>query len=389
MSHHHTSLNIAMVVGEASGDALAASFLRAIAHQFPQAHFFGIGGPQMRQEHFECLFEMESISTMGISEVIPHLPRLLFLRQQIIRLIINRRPHVFIGIDAPDFNFHIEKTLHREKIPIVHYVSPSVWAWRAKRVDRIAQFVDEVLCLFPMEPALYQAKGVHATFVGHPLASQIDPNINQHTSRHSLQLKKEQRLITLMPGSRHFEIQALAPIFFSAAKQLVQTQTCHQFTFALLAVNNKAKEQLQTILAKCDATDLPLIWVSAKDKYLYLSASDLVWVASGTATLEVALCRCPMVVLYKLSVFSYVLPSRLVHPRYISLPNNLLDKAIVPELIQHQANVQTLLQATTNWFNSSDKIIQTKEDFARLHQILRQDTDQLSVQAISHLINQT
>ncbi len=389
MSHHQTSLNIAMVVGEASGDALAASFLRAITHQFPQAHFFGIGGPQMRQEHFECLFEMESISVMGISEVIRHLPRLLSLRQQITRLIVNRRPHVFIGIDAPDFNFPIEKKLYCEKIPIVHYVSPSVWAWRAKRIDRIAQFVDEILCLFPMEPALYQAKGVHATFVGHPLASQIDPNINQYTSRHTLGLKKEQRLITLMPGSRHFEIEALAPTFFSAAKQLIQTHSHHQFTFALLAVNEKAKEQLQTILAQCNATDLPLIWVSAKDKYLYLSASDLVWVASGTATLEVALCRCPMVVLYKLSAFSYALLSRLVHSRYISLPNILLDKAVVPELIQHQANVKTLLQATANWLSSSDKIIQAKEDFARLYQILHQDTDRLSVQAISRLINQT
>ncbi|MFH4355218.1 MAG: lipid-A-disaccharide synthase [Neisseriaceae bacterium] len=380
------SLKIAIVAGEASGDVLGAALMRSIRNHHPEVTFFGVGGPLMEAEGISNYFKADQLAVMGLVEILKSLPQLLKIRHRLLEYLLLLKPDVYIGIDAPDFNFWIEKKLHEQKIAVVHYVSPSVWAWRTGRVKKIVKFTDLVLCLFPEEAETYVKAGGKAIFVGHPLASEIPLNISLKKSRQKLALREETLLISLMPGSRQQEIKRLAPLFLSTAKQLYYSYP--ELQLAIPYSSQVNRQLIEKIIQEHHWQFLPIHWVGAKEKHFYLSASNVTLVASGTATLEAALCRCPMVIAYKLSSISYFLLKRLVHTSLFGLPNLLLKRQVVPELIQDAATEEGLLTATQAWLNNGQKLDEVSQLFSQLHQNLHKNTSELAAIAILELIKE-
>ncbi|MDO4434687.1 MAG: lipid-A-disaccharide synthase [Alysiella sp.] len=373
------TLTIALCAGEASGDLLGAHLIEAIKKQRPDAQFIGIGGPLMIAAGCQSLFDQEKLAVRGYVEVIKRLPEILKIRRELVAKLLHIRPNVFVGIDAPDFNLGVAAQLKSAGIPTVHYVSPSVWAWKQGRVKTIVQQVNQVLCLFPMEAPLYQAAGGQALFVGHPLAQKLPINADKMVARERLKLPENVPVFAVLPGSRVSEIDYMAPTFFRTIQLLLRELPDAQFIVPYPTAATRSR--LQHHLAQPEFEKLPIRLQAAKTD-LACTAADVVLVTSGTATLEVALCKRPMVISYKISPLTYHLVRHKIKVPYVGLPNILLNKSVVPELLQHDATPEKLAAALLDWYRQPEKIAQLEQDFRQLHEMLLQDTDKLAADAV-------
>ena len=370
---------IAISVGEASGDLLGAHLIRAIKQRRPDAKFIGIGGERMKAEGFESLYDQEKLAVRGFVEVVKRLPEILKIRKGLVNDLIRIKPDVFVGIDAPDFNLGVAEKLKKAGIPTVHYVSPSVWAWRRERVNKIVHQVNRVLCLFPMEPQLYLDAGGNAEFVGHPMAQTMPLDDDRAAARTKLGVADEAVVFALLPGSRVSEIDYMAPLFFQTALLLLKRYP--QAQFLLPAATAATRRRIGEILAQPEFSAIP-VTITDKQSDTVCTAADVVLVTSGTATLEVALCKQPMVISYKISPLTYFYVKRKVKVPHVGLPNILLDKAAVPELLQHDAEPEKLAAAVAYWYDHPEAAADLKQDFRELHLLLRKDTDALAAEAV-------
>ncbi|MDO4877814.1 MAG: lipid-A-disaccharide synthase [Neisseria sp.] len=370
---------IALCAGEASGDLLGAHLIEAIRRRCPQARFTGIGGPRMAAAGFDSLYEQERLAVRGFTEVIRRLPDILSVRKGLIEQMKTAKPDVFVGIDAPDFNLYVEENLKQAGIPTVHYVSPSVWAWRRERVQKIVRQANRVLCLFPMEPKLYQDAGGRAEFVGHPLAQSLPLEADKNAAREKMRLEQDIPVFALLPGSRVSEIDYMGPVFLRAARLLLQHYP--RARFLLPVATHATRHRVLALLQRAEFSDLPVQLVITHAD-LACTAADVVLVTSGTATLEVALCKRPMVISYKISPLTYFYVKRKIEIPLVGLPNILLDKEAVPELLQRQAKPHLLAGAVIKWYESPEKIAALQEDFRKLHLMLKRDTDALAAKCV-------
>lgn len=375
----NSSLTIALSAGEASGDLLGAHLIEAIRAVRPDVHFVGIAGPKMQAAGCESLFEQEKLAVRGYVEVLKRLPEILRIRRALIDKLKTIRPDVFIGIDAPDFNLGVAEQLKAAGIPTLHYVSPSVWAWKQKRVFKIVQQVNQVLCLFPMEPALYEAAGGKATFIGHPLAQQLPLVADKAAARERLKLDDDTPVFAVLPGSRVSEIDYMTPIYLRTVQLILRQLPNAQFILPYPTA--AVRERLQHYLTLPEFEKLPIrLQVSNTD--LACTAADVVLVTSGTATLEVALCKRPMVISYKISALTYALVRHKIKVPFVGLPNILLNKSVVPELLQHDATPEKLAAALLDWYQQPEKVAALEKEFTQLHELLRLPTDKLAAQAV-------
>lgn len=389
---------IGIVAGETSGDMLGAGLIKALRQHYPHARFAGVGGPLMIAAGFDSITPMERLSVMGFVEPLGRLPELLRLKRDLVALFKgdgadNKKADVFIGIDSPGFNLRLEQNLHDIGVPTVHYVSPSVWAWGEGRLTKIAKAVDLMLTLFPFETTLYQKNQIAVHCVGHSLADRIDPNQDQlqarKDARNTLGLAQDSTLICLMPGSRKDEVQRLAPVFLQTAMACLAARP--GLHFVLPCANQARREQLETILSAVVGDDAGLARAfSVLDGHSLeaMQASDLVLLASGTATLEAMLLKRPMVVCYKLSAVTWALASRLVKVPYVSLPNLLAGRELVPELLQHEVTVENLRRELFAWLDDTQRQSAISEAYLRIHQSIRLDADQQAAKAIAGFLGQ-
>jgi lipid-A-disaccharide synthase len=370
------NLRIALVAGEASGDILGAGLMRALKAQHPAVEFIGVGGPLMQAEGLTSYFPMERLSVMGLVEVLGRLRELLARRKLLIQTLIEEKPDVFIGIDAPDFTLNIELKLRQAGIKTVHYVSPSVWAWRQKRVLKIREGCDLMLTLLPFEAKFYEEKGVPVRFVGHTLADTIPLQADRAAARAELGLA-DGPLVALMPGSRGGEVGRLGALFFDAAERLMALKP--GVRFVLPCASPQRRVQIEALL---EERNLPLTLLDGQS-HLALAACDAVLIASGTATLEALLYKRPMVVAYRLAPLTFWILKRMVKSPYISLPNLLAQRLLVPELLQDDATPEALAQTVLPLIDGGEE--QTR-GFDDIHRTLRRDASNQAADAVLTLI---
>ncbi|AMS14042.1 lipid-A-disaccharide synthase [Pseudomonas chlororaphis] len=369
-------LRIALVAGEASGDILGAGLMRALKAQHPAVEFIGVGGPLMQAQGLVSYFPMERLAVMGLVEVLGRLRELLARRKKLVQTLIAEKPDVFIGIDAPDFNLNIELQLRQAGIKTVHYVSPSVWAWRQKRVLKIREGCDLMLTLFPFEAKFYEEKGVPVRFVGHSLADAIPLEADRAAARAELGLPGGP-LVALMPGSRGGEVGRLGALFLDAAQRLRALRP--GVRFVMPCASPERRTQLEELLA---GRDLPLTLLNGQS-HQALAACDAVLIASGTATLEALLYKRPMVVAYRLAPLTFWILKRMVKSPYISLPNLLAQRLLVPELLQDDATAEALAQTLSPLIEDGQE--QTR-GFDEIHRTLRRDASNQAAEAVLNLI---
>jgi len=364
---------IAMVAGETSSDQIAAHLIAALKMLRTGISFYGIGGPKMEREGFEALWPAEKLSVRGYAEVLRHYLEISRIRRQLLRRLLADKPDVFIGVDGSDFNLWLERKLKRAGIRVVHFVSPSIWAWRRNRLKKIVESVDHILALFPFEPELYANTSVKCTFVGHPMADVIPLNIKQHAVRESLAIAADRQVFALLPGSRQAELHCMAETFIETAKLLLLRFPRAQFLVPL--VSRETRVQFEIALWKCKAEDLPftLMFGHATEA---IAASDAVLVASGTATLETALVGRPMVIAYKMSPWTFRIMRGMGYLPWIGLPNILARRFVVPEFIQDDASPENLAQAVGNIMIDQPARAAVEKVFADIHRQLRQNTGQ-------------
>jgi lipid-A-disaccharide synthase len=367
---------IAIVAGETSGDLLGAGLIKAIRTRFPNARIEGIGGANMISAGMKSLYPMEWLSVMGLSEVLQHLPRLWKCRQGLKKHFLKDPPDVFVGIDAPDFNLGLEVALKKNGISTVHYVSPTVWAWREYRLKKIQRACDLMLTLFPFEVAYYQKHNMPVKFVGHPFAWQIPFSSDKKQARHLLKISQENQYIALLPGSRASEVSRLGNLFLKTA-QLLQTKK--KLTFLVPLANQKVTELFKSQWEHFKDVDVQLFHGQARQ---IIAASDVVLLASGTATLETALIKRPMVVAYQVSKSTYWLAKKLVKTNHFSLPNLLSQQSLVPEFIQDQATPEHLAEAVWDFLVHPEKQLALENAFNIIHFSLRQNSDELAADAV-------
>jgi lipid-A-disaccharide synthase len=376
---------IALVAGEASGDQLGAALIVRLREKYPQAQFAGIGGRQMQAAGMDVWWDAEELALFGLFEVLSHFPRLLRLRRELHRRLLALSPDVFIGIDAPDFNLGLEIKLRRKGIRTVHYVSPTIWAWRQKRVRKIGRAADLVLCLLPFEPDFYRNHGVPASYVGHPMADQISTDSDPATARARLDLDPTATTIALLPGSRIGEVSRLAEPMIEAARVLASRRPGLQFVSAI--ANENVRSLFQETMDRLAFTDIALV---EHDPRTVIASADAVMCASGTATLESMLVNRPMVVAYRISPSTYQLVKQLgiVKPQLFALPNILAGEALVPELIQHEATGNRLAGEISCWLEDENSRTALRERFLELHDRLRCNASERAAEAICSLLDQ-
>lgn len=378
---------IAIVAGEISGDILGAGLIRALKMHYPHARFIGVAGERMLNEGCETLFDMEELAVMGLAEVVKHLPRLLKRRKQVIDTMLTLKPDIFIGIDAPDFNLGVEEKLKAKGIKTVHYVSPSVWAWRQNRVHKIARATNLVLAFLPFEKAFYDRFNVPCRFIGHTMADAIALKPNRQEACRLLKLDENQRYMAILVGSRGSEVNFLTEPFLKTAQLLKETYPDIRFLVPL--VNNKRKEQFQAIKAQV-APELEVVILEGNARAAMIVA-EATLLASGTAALEAMLCKSPMVVGYKMKPLTYWLAQRLVKTDYISLPNLLANAPLVPELIQDECNPENLAKHLSVYLSQEPADIvqknELKQRFMQLHQRIQCDADAQAAQAVVDVLN--
>jgi lipid-A-disaccharide synthase len=366
----------AIVVGEHSGDTLGEGLMRSLRDTYPNAKFIGIGGPKMQALGFESLFAMDELSVMGLVEVLGRIRRLLYVRKTLIQYFTANKPDVFIGIDAPDFNIGLELKLKSQGIKTVHYVSPSVWAWREKRIFKIAKATDMVLALLPFEKAFYDKYQVPCTFVGHPLADDIPMQSDKASARSKLGLPQDKKILALMPGSRGGELSRLLEDFFESAKQL-QTEDS-ELIFVAPMISEKRVEQFNTLKTEF-APNLAVTVILNKTQEV-MAASDCLLTASGTVTLEAALIKRPMVICYKFSPMTFLLGRLLVKLKWFSLPNLLANKTLVPELLQKEVCPEKIVPLVKERLYQDQS--QLNESYRQIHQQLKCDASAQAAKAV-------
>ncbi|AWM58505.1 lipid-A-disaccharide synthase [Stutzerimonas stutzeri] len=370
-------LRVALVAGESSGDILGSGLMQALKAQHADVEFIGVGGSRMQAEGLQSYFPLERLAVMGLVEVLGRLPELLARRKRLVDTLIQQRPDVFIGIDAPDFNLGLELKLRRAGIKTVHYVSPSVWAWRQKRVLKIRDACDLMLTLFPFEAKFYEAHQVPVRFVGHPLADAIPLCADRAAARQTLGLPADGLVVALMPGSRGGEVARLGDLFLSAAERLRAMRP--GIRFVMPCASPERRTQLEQMLV---TRDLPLTLLDGRS-HEALAACNAVLIASGTATLEALLFKRPMVVAYSVAPMTYRILRRLVKSPYVALPNLLAQRLLVPELLQDAATPEALAQALSPLLDDGD--VQT-EGFDSIHRTLRCDASSQAADAVLRLV---
>ncbi len=373
-------LRIGIVAGELSGDILGAGFINAVRMRYPDAQFVGIGGPKMKALHCESLFCLEELAVMGIVEVLERLPRLFKIKRALVAAFIDNPVDVFVGIDAPDFNLRLEKTLKEHGIKTVQYVSPSVWAWRQKRIFKIAQATDLVLALLPFEKAFYDDFKVPCTFVGHTLADDIPMDNEKGQARALLGLDQKGRYLAVLPGSRSAEVRLLAPVFIETCKKLKDIYPDLQFVVAL--VNDKRRAQFE-LAWKETAPSLDFILVNDTARNV-ISASDVVLLASGTVALECMLIKRPMVVGYKVNAITALLAKWMLKTKFVSLPNILAGRQLVSEYLQDACRSEALVEDISSLLEGENEALM--QEFRLLHETIRCNADQSAANAVLKLI---
>ncbi len=384
MMRSERPLCIALVAGEASGDTLGAGLIKALRQRFPNARFIGIGGPRMQAAGLVSQVPMERLSVMGLVEVLGRLRELLRIRRELVDYLTKQQPDVFIGIDAPDFTLGVERRLRDAGIATVHYVSPSVWAWREKRVHGIKQSTDLMLTLFPFEEAVYEQHGVAVRCVGHTLADEIPLQPDRAAARARLGMAADARVLALLPGSRNGELRKLGQLFLQTAHWCLQREPGLQFV--LPCANPERRAQMEQIIADSDL-NLPLRLLDGQ-AHEALAACDAVLIASGTATLEAMLFKRPMVVAYRMAGLTFKILSKLVKVDYVALPNLLAGREVAPEFLQDAATPEAMGAALLQRLQPTDTREQVMADYLRLHQMLRRDADQAAADAVTELLSE-
>ncbi|MDQ8021245.1 MAG: lipid-A-disaccharide synthase [Moraxellaceae bacterium] len=376
-------VRIAMVAGEASGDLLAAHLIRALRAHFPDMECVGIGGPKMEAEGFTSWWPSERLAVMGLVEVLRRYRELWGIRADLIRRLKADPPDLFIGIDAPDFNLGLEQRLRKAGVRTAHFVSPSIWAWRGGRVHGIGKAADHVLCLFPFEPELYTKHNIPASFVGHPLADEFPLQPDREGAREQLQLPQGARIVTVMPGSRVGEVSRLADDFIGAVRLLAERHP--DLLFLVPLITRETRTIFEEALARQDAAELPIRLLFGHSHEAMI-ACDVVLLASGTAALEAALLKRPMVAAYRVANMTYRIVKRMVYLPYFSLPNILAGRFVVPEFEQDDVKPAALADAIERWLNDREAVEQLVEGFTDMHLSLRQNTAERAAEALLPLI---
>jgi lipid-A-disaccharide synthase len=373
-------VTVGIVAGEASGDALAATLIAAVRERLPQVRFAGIAGPKMEAAGCDVWVPMETLAVRGFTEVVRHLPELFRVRRAVARRMLAERVPLFIGVDAPDFNLGLERKLKRRGVRTVHFVSPSVWAWRRERLATIGRSVDRMLALFPFEPPLYEQAGIPVSYVGHPLARDAATPATRRATRERLQLKPVTPVFALLPGSRLSEIEMHAALVLAAARVIHDARPDARFLVPL--VSRPTRDAFETALHRGGHETLPitLLYGHAGDA---LEAADVALVASGTATLEAALARCPHVIFYKVSALTARIVRRKLLLPYVGLPNVLAGRFVVPEILQDAATAENLAHAALNLFDDTVTRRRLEALFAGFAAALAVDTGALAAEAIA------
>ena len=379
---------IALCAGEASGDLLGAGLIDELRARLPGAEFAGIGGPRMRDAGLSVWHDADELAVMGLSEVLAHLPRLLKLRKTFRQRVLDWQPDIFVGIDAPDFNLGVEKWLKQRGIRTVHYVSPSVWAWRESRAAKIGASADRVLCLFPMEPPIYAKHGVDAVFIGHPMADQIALTPDREEARRNLHVRGDGPVLAVLPGSRISEIDRMWPVFQQAAVQVAERQP--QLEVLVPEANAACKARILDHF-KDHGSALAIRFFPGHLAQQVMIASDAVLLASGTAALEAMLCKRPMVVGHRIAPSTYriVKAFGLLKSRFVSLPNVLAGEALVPELLQDDCTADKLAAAINHWLDDDAAVAALLPRFEAIHRELRRDASARAADAVASLIEGT
>jgi lipid-A-disaccharide synthase len=373
--------HFAMVAGEASGDLLASLLLGGMKARWPDLLSVGIGGPKMAALGFDAWWPHDKLAVRGYVEVLSHYRAIAGIRNQLAERLLADRPDVFIGVDAPDFNLDLERRLKAQGIKTIHFVSPSIWAWRGKRIEKIREAADLVLCIFPFEPALYAKHGVAATYVGHPLADAIPMEPPRAASRAALGLAESDTVVALLPGSRRSEIQYIAPRLLAAAREMARQRP--GLRFVLPAV--PGLRHLIEPFRKQHAGGVPIDMLDGRS-HEALAACDVTLVASGTATLEAALFKRPMVIAYSMHPLSWQMMKRMKYQPWVGLPNILLNEFAVPEFLQGDASAPKLAQAAFDWLDDPARCAALAQRFEALHQQLRCNTAQAATDAIEKVL---
>ena len=377
--------SFAMVAGETSGDLLAGLLIDGLKTRWPALTCGGIGGSQMVTRGFQAWWPSEKLAVRGYVEVLRHYLEIVGIRKQLKKRLLDQRPDIFIGVDAPDFNLDLEAALKAEGIKTVHFVSPSVWAWRADRVEKIRRSVDHVLCIFPFEPALLAAHGISATYVGHPLANVIPMQSDRSAARRQLGLQDDDTVVAILPGSRQSEIKYLASRFFKAAVLIKKAQPAIKFIVPAIPSLKSMIEHHAKALGMCG--DIQII---EGQSHAALSACDVTLIASGTATLEAALFKRPMVIAYNMNWLSWQIMQRKKLQPWVGLPNILCEDFVVPELLQDAATPAALAKAVLHWIDAKsvapEKIKYIEQRFTHLHAQLQRNTSQLATDAIQKIL---
>ncbi len=374
------TLRIALVAGEASGDLLGAHLIAALKEKLPQAVFYGIGGPRMEGQGMTCWWPMGELSVMGYWDALKNYRRIAGIRRQLKKRLKRERPDIFIGIDAPDFNLGLEASLKAAGTPTVHYVSPSIWAWRGARIHKIGRAVSRVLALFPMEPPLYRQAGIPVSYVGHPMADSIPLTTDRLAVCEKLGLPNAVPIFALLPGSRRGELESMADTFIQTAR-LIRERYQPQAQFVVPLATRETRLQFEAALYRQQAADMPfrLLFGHAQDA---VGAAHAALIASGTATLEAALIKRPMVITYKIARFSYWLMKRMAYLPYVGLPNVLCGRFVVPEFLQDAATPENLAEALNQLYVDKENAAAIEAAFTDLHLQLRQNTAEKAAQAV-------
>jgi lipid-A-disaccharide synthase len=372
-------LRIGMVAGEASGDLLGSRLIAALRERLPEVELFGIGGPKMESLGFRSWYPQERLAVRGLVEVLKHFRELRGIRNGVLKRMLSERPDLFIGIDSPDFNLGIERRLKARAIPTAHYVSPSVWAWRPKRIDKIRRAVSHMLVLFPFEERIYRDAGIPVTYVGHPTADELPLDYDRDEVRAYLRVPLNATVLTMMPGSRQVELEEHADLFVATARILHAANPGIRILVPF--VTRETRELFAAAIWRAEGHDLPftLLFGHAHEA---LAAADVALVASGTASLEAALLRRPMVVTYRAHKATAAVARRLVNIPYVALPNILAGEFLVPELLQEDATAENLAQALQNLMGDDYVMQHLPERFESMHRELRRNTGERAAQAL-------